>query len=539
MNLGAISFTGRSNGAGGPGSFTVDDGNRTTNTDVLTLTHTTTDALFGGNSMGVGLLMRLEDNAGAISNAGRMLAEWEDSTAGSEDSAIVWHTRASGGALSEAARLSSLGRFRAQAAESVPAEANYSIAGATNTGLLITLTPRIALMISGNERVQLAADGTAFWNVADAATNATTDALTIDHRTSGAAAAGFGTGVLFTGEDAGGAADDIGRLSFGWSTATAGSEDSAFQIDLRQGGLALAPKWGVLASGSVSSFVASALTVTTLDAMTITHNTSGAAGVGFGTALLFVGEDSAGNSDNMGRLGFAWTDATSASEDSSFNVQLRRAGAALATNLQLTPEQLLVSVGGGAIYGTGSVAEFATAAPDGRMAARSSNSSGFGGLLGLNDSGYQIVAAAFGAGHGGNRFGIALANSVQIYAIDPGAAAAVSIALGSFGAGSVVLGTANTKRLEFDGTGQFGVFAVAPVARAAALVQTYATADRTHANFTSADIGAFTGGVVAFLDAAERDNIRTQFNLLRADLADLKQFVNSLVDDMQAYGWEQ
>lgn len=68
----------------------------------------------------------------------------------------------------------------------------------------------------------------------------------------------------------------------------------------------------------------------------------------------------------------------------------------------------------------------------------------------------------------------------------------------------------------------------------AAITQTYATADRTHANFTSADIGAFTGGITGFLDATERDNIRTQFNALRADLADVKQLLNSVIDDLQA-----
>lgn len=69
-----------------------------------------------------------------------------------------------------------------------------------------------------------------------------------------------------------------------------------------------------------------------------------------------------------------------------------------------------------------------------------------------------------------------------------------------------------------------------------AYTQTYATADRTHANLTSADIGAFTGGVIGFLDATERDNVRTQFNALRADVTDLKQLVNALIDDLQTAG---
>ena len=92
--------------------------------------------------------------------------------------------------------------------------------------------------------------------------------------------------------------------------------------------------------------------------------------------------------------------------------------------------------------------------------------------------------------------------------------------------------------LNHDGSNA-GLFGVAPVARATAYTQTYSTADRTHAAFTSADIGAFTGGVIGFLDAAERDNIRTQFNALRADVDDLKRLANSIIDDLQAYGWFQ
>lgn len=84
--------------------------------------------------------------------------------------------------------------------------------------------------------------------------------------------------------------------------------------------------------------------------------------------------------------------------------------------------------------------------------------------------------------------------------------------------------------------GNIGFFGTAPAAQASAYTQTFATADKTHANFTSNDLGAFTGGVVGFLDAAERDNVRTQFNALRADVDDVKRLVNSIIDDLQAYG---
>lgn len=89
--------------------------------------------------------------------------------------------------------------------------------------------------------------------------------------------------------------------------------------------------------------------------------------------------------------------------------------------------------------------------------------------------------------------------------------------------------------LNHDGT-TVGFYGVTPATRPSAYTQTYATADKTHSAFTSADLAAFTGGLVGFLDAAERDDIRTQFNALRADVADVKQLANSIIDDNQALG---
>lgn len=92
--------------------------------------------------------------------------------------------------------------------------------------------------------------------------------------------------------------------------------------------------------------------------------------------------------------------------------------------------------------------------------------------------------------------------------------------------------------LNHDGT-TVGFYAVTPVTRPSAYTQTYSTTTRTHANFTSNDLSAFTGGLIGFLDAAERDGVRTEFNALRADVANLKQLVNSMIDDRQADGLAQ
>jgi len=90
------------------------------------------------------------------------------------------------------------------------------------------------------------------------------------------------------------------------------------------------------------------------------------------------------------------------------------------------------------------------------------------------------------------------------------------------------IGTGNTQKIWF--------WNATPVVQPWAYTQTYSTATRTHANLTSSDIGAFTGGIIGFLDAAERDNLRTQINALRADVTNLKQVVNALIDDHQSIG---
>lgn len=76
--------------------------------------------------------------------------------------------------------------------------------------------------------------------------------------------------------------------------------------------------------------VTDAVTNDHTDILTLDHQTSGTAAGSFGSALLFRGEDASGNSDTMGRVGFAWSTATSGSEASFFGIYQRVGGAALA-----------------------------------------------------------------------------------------------------------------------------------------------------------------------------------------------------------------
>lgn len=96
-----------------------------------------------------------------------------------------------------------------------------------------------------------------------------------------------------------------------------------------------------------------------------------------------------------------------------------------------------------------------------------------------------------------------------------------------------------TTRIALDTNG-VGFFAVTPVARASAITQTYATATRTHNNVTSSAV-VTTGAALASygFTQAQADSIPVAINAVAADLLNLKQLVNSIIDDLQAYGLEQ
>ena len=77
----------------------------------------------------------------------------------------------------------------------------------------------------------------------DAATATVTDVLTLTHLTSGAAAAAYGAGIVFAGEDAGGGADDMARIAAVWDNAAAAAEGSNIEFHTRYSGGALGLTW--------------------------------------------------------------------------------------------------------------------------------------------------------------------------------------------------------------------------------------------------------------------------------------------------------
>ena len=88
---------------------------------------------------------------------------------------------------------------------------------------------------------------------------------------------------------------------------------------------------------------------------------------------------------------------------------------------------------------------------------------------------------------------------------------------------------------------RMGLFGVTPIVRASAYTQTFATADKTHAVDGSAAMPAGGVGTAAggWDTAVNRDQAIAEFAALRATVDDLKQLVNSIIDDLQAYGFFQ
>lgn len=88
-------------------------------------------------------------------------------------------------------------------------------------------------------------------------------------------------------------------------------------------------------------------------------------------------------------------------------------------------------------------------------------------------------------------------------------------------------------------TGKVGFFGVTAVVRQSAYTQTYATADKTHSNPTGTSV--VTTGVTqttpwGYASEAQGNAVATTINAIIVDVADVKALVNSVIDDLQAYG---
>ena len=96
--------------------------------------------------------------------------------------------------------------------------------------------------------------------------------------------------------------------------------------------------------------------------------------------------------------------------------------------------------------------------------------------------------------------------------------------------------TDNTLTTIFKARGDtLGLWGVTPVVRPTAYTQTYSTATKTHSNPVAATV-TDTNGLAGFLAAADRTALVTAVNNLITDLANTKQVLNQVIDDLQGFG---
>lgn len=145
----------------------------------------------------------------------------------------------------------------------------------------------------------------------------------------------------------------------------------------------------------------------------------------------------------------------------------------------------------------------------------------------------------------GNRNWIVPADAGRWWIVHNNTSGAFTLTVKTSGGTGIAVTQGTTMILRGDGT-NIVTGAPAVAASLTALTQTYATADATHAALTSADLSGIasstTGSALAepgagYTQSEMQQNFRRiqdQYNALKADLTDLKQFVNSLVDALQS-----
>lgn len=187
----------------------------------------------------------------------------------------------------------------------------------------------------------------------------------------------------------------------------------------------------------------------------------------------------------------------------------------------------------------------------------------------------SVTGGASGTGATGNGGAASLVGGAALSTNGTGGAAAVTggVATGTGTGGAVTLtggasagasgtggsvnlasgaaagGTEGAVNVQTVSTGKLGFFGATAVVRQSAYTQTYSTADKTHAAPTAATLtmadGAGTndntiGAVTADASViAALQEIVDEVNKLIADVADVKQLANSIIDDLQAYGLAQ
>lgn len=102
---------------------------------------------------------------------------------------------------------------------------------------------------------------------------------------------------------------------------------------------------------------------------------------------------------------------------------------------------------------------------------------------------------------------------------------------------NIEMGTSTGTKFGSAATVKMGFYGATPVVRPAAYTQTYATATRTHAAPTAAAVATTAATLAAYgFTQAQADALPVAINALVTDLANTKQVLNQLLDDLQTLG---
>lgn len=111
-------------------------------------------------------------------------------------------------------------------------------------------------------------------------------------------------------------------------------------------------------------------------------------------------------------------------------------------------------------------------------------------------------------------------------------------ALGLADGSDIGTGVTTGTKIASGTTQKIGFWGATPIVRPSAFTQTYATASKTHANLTASNPPAGGTGTAAggYNTAANRDLMIASLTNAIADIVNLKQVVNAIIDDLQLEG---
>ncbi len=141
----------------------------------------------------------------------------------------------------------------------IDGNASETIDGATT--LTLSTQYDVALLVSNGTNwfvVNSAAAQSTSFTIDNATANDVTNLVTLQHTTSGAPAAGIGSGILFNSESADENPSNFGRLAFVADDITAGSEDTYLDVQIRRAGGALATAYEFKSTGTFQQVLTSA-----------------------------------------------------------------------------------------------------------------------------------------------------------------------------------------------------------------------------------------------------------------------------------------